>query len=152
MNQCPKCGGEIWSNAHKNEQRANEGKRPLPLFACKDKDGCGWIKWPPKGQQSGGAGSRGHSASAGNAGAGPKHSRPLGPLYNECARIAAAVVKLHVPNATPTDVVAATATLFIAAANTGAPMIAPPKPKPAPPPEPEPEDDGGNMGNEEYNS
>src|SRR5689334_24518150 len=84
MTECPQCGGEVWNNARKNEQRANEGKKPMPLFTCKDKNGCGWIKWPPK-NQSGGAGNRssGHRASGGATGAGPRLSRPLGPLYNE---------------------------------------------------------------------
>ena len=42
--------GRALSDYSKNEQRATEGKRPMPLFTCKDKNGCGWVKWPPKGQ------------------------------------------------------------------------------------------------------
>lgn len=141
---CPKCGGEAWNNAQKNQQRVGEGKKPLPLFACKDKDGCGWVKWPPRGQ-NGGGGNAGKSAGQGNGAGSVRSTRPLGPLYFQCVKIAAATLKQHVPNATPADIVAAAATVFIGATNTGAPLVETPKPKPEPV-----QNDGGEMGGEGY--
>lgn len=137
MNQCPTCGGEIWRNAKKNEQRAMEGKKPLPLFACKDKDGCGWVQWPPKGQGGGNAGK-----SAGGNGAGTaRSSRPLGPLYFQCLGVAKSSLDkvLGAGKYSDTTLQAATATIFIAAKDTGAPVLPPPKPKPEPEPEQVPE-------------
>ncbi len=131
--QCPQCGGDVWNNAQKNEQRARDGKKPMPLLTCKDKDGCGWVKWPPKGQAATGGQGKGTAAPSG-----PR--RPLGPLYFECLKMAKACVEKELKGALPADVIAATATLFIAASRDGTPLVAP-KPKPAPPPEPEYEDD-----------
>lgn len=48
MNECPKCGGEIWSNIAKNKERVEQGLKPMPEYSCKDKEGCGWVKWPEK--------------------------------------------------------------------------------------------------------
>ncbi len=45
---CPKCGGECWDNTQKNIERAAEGKKNLPQYSCKDKEGCGWVMWPDK--------------------------------------------------------------------------------------------------------
>lgn len=138
---CPQCGGEVWNNARLNEKRANEGKKPLPLQVCKDKDGCGWVKWPPKGQQNGGSG--GAARGNGTGAQAPRATRPLGPLYYNAMRIANETLKKVRPDATAQDLVAATATIFIQAAQTGAPLV-PAAQKPAPPPpEPEPQDDGG---------
>lgn len=134
--ECPQCGGSTWNNAQKNAQRAEEGKKPLPLWACKDKDGCGWIKWPPKTQGGGsGTGSRGHRAGSP---AGPRTSRPLTPLYLACLQDGKASVE-HVfgAKATPELCLNAAATLFTAASRDGAPLRAV-KPKPAPPPPPPP--------------
>lgn len=132
--QCPNCGGEVWNNAQKNVQRASEGKKPLPAMACKDKDNCGWVKWPPKnqGQQGGGNGAGPRASGNGQRAS----SRPLGPLYNECLTFAKKAVLFHLPQAQPADVIAAAATLLIQATRDGS-SIMPPKPKPAPPPEPE---------------
>ncbi len=124
---CPQCGGDVWNNAQKNEQRARDGKKPMPLLTCKDKDGCGWVKWPPKNQ-------RPPQGQRGNGGGTPKNSRPLGPLYYDCLKVAKACVEKELKGATPADVLSATATLFIAASRDGTPLTAP-KPKPAPPPE-----------------
>ncbi len=140
---CPQCGGEVWNNAQKNEQRARDGKKPMPLFTCKDKDGCGWVKWPPKGQKptsEPGAGRTGGSPASGAA------RRPLGPLYYDCLKIAKSCVEKEVKGALPADIIAAAATLFIAASRDGTPLVAP-KPKPAPPPPPEPtyDDDGADQ-------
>lgn len=46
--QCQKCGGEMWDNRAKNRERAAQGKKPMPDYACKDNDGCGGVVWPPK--------------------------------------------------------------------------------------------------------
>lgn len=45
---CPSCkNSEMWDNAQKNRERAAEGKKPMPLWGCKDKT-CGHAIWPPK--------------------------------------------------------------------------------------------------------
>lgn len=131
--ECEKCGGDCWNNTKKNEERAAEGKKPLPLWVCKDKDGCGWVKWPPKEKKG----------TQGKPGATPKVVRPLGPLYFKCMQIAKASLDKFAPTAqdgrtkaapiyTAADLAAATATLLIAATNTGAPLVEAPKPKPVP--------------------
>lgn len=44
--QCVKCGGEVWDNRQKKLN--GEMKPNAPDFSCKDKQGCGWVQWPPK--------------------------------------------------------------------------------------------------------
>ena len=44
--QCVKCGGEVWDNRQK--KASGEFKSNGPDFSCKNKDGCGWVQWPPK--------------------------------------------------------------------------------------------------------
>ncbi len=127
---CPDCGGEVWNNAQKNEQRAREGKKPMPLWTCKDKDGCGWKKWPPRGEKQSGQQSNGHT---------PQPVRALGPIYNECLVFAKAAITHHFGKDVATaDIIAGTATLFIQAAKTGQPIrvMKPLPPPPPPPPEP----------------
>ena len=142
---CPNCGGEVWNNAQKNRDRESEGKKPLPLYACKDKDGCKWVQWPPRNATAAKPAPRAQGTPPAPS---VRSTRPLGPLYYACMKIAAATVKQHIGDkATPADIVAACATLFIGATNTGAPLA--PPPKPAPEPEPE-QDDGGSMGAEGY--
>ncbi|HEU4649480.1 MAG TPA: hypothetical protein VFS33_10505 [Gemmatimonadales bacterium] len=46
---CPQCGGAVYDNRAKNRERKANGQKPLPVFKCKDEDGCGWKQWPPKG-------------------------------------------------------------------------------------------------------
>lgn len=114
MADCEKCGGPIWDNTAK----AAGGNWKGPLLKCKD-ESCGWKKWPPKGQGGGNGG--------GNAK--PRITTPLGPLYLDCMKIAAGSVKSVIgEKATPQDIIAATATLFIGATNTGAPLRATPNP------------------------
>ena len=48
MKVCPECGKECWDNVEANNARAEVGEKLRPDYACKDKDGCGWIKWRPK--------------------------------------------------------------------------------------------------------
>lgn len=141
MTECPRCSGEIWNNIEK--KRSGMMKKTGPDYACKDKDGCGWVKWPPKGQRPQG---QGNGAPAGDRGQkGP--SRPIAPLYRGCVRVAVKVLAELVPNATPADVVASAATLFIATTRDGTPLFAPkPKPEPEPTPEAAYDDYDENMG------
>lgn len=41
---CPECGGPVYDNREK--KRSGEMKAGAPWFSCKDRDGCGWAKWP----------------------------------------------------------------------------------------------------------
>ena len=119
MTECPSCGGNIYDN----RQKVADGWKG-PLFKCKDQE-CGWKKWAPKGQQQKG-GPKGNGFSAG-----PKWTwEKLSGMYAKSLAIADKHVKNLVPNALPADVIAATATLFIAATRDGI--------KPPPPKEPEP--------------
>lgn len=49
--QCPKCGGDTWDNGPSKAQ--GKVKPNAPDFACKNKEGCGWKQWPPKGPVTG---------------------------------------------------------------------------------------------------
>lgn len=116
---CPNCGGP----AYDNREKVANGWRG-PIAKCKDQDGCGWTKWPPrnKGRQGGaGNGNRGHGASG--SGAGPRQSRPLTPLYVACLQDAkGAVTHVLGKDAAPELIVNAAATLFIAASRDGTPL------------------------------
>lgn len=120
----------MWDN------RETKKSPKQPDYKCKNRtcDKAVWLE--KKANGNGGA-----TAGAGPGVNGARSSRPLGPLYFQCLKIAAASVQQELKKAgiTPTgaDVVAATATLFIAATNTGAPITTP-KAKPAPPPPPPP--------------
>jgi len=46
--ECPQCGKPVWDNREENKKRIAEGQKPRPEFSCKDKDVCGWVKWPAK--------------------------------------------------------------------------------------------------------
>ncbi len=130
---CPDCGGPMWDNRAKKE--SGEYKANRADLSCKDKDGCGkgiWSDGGGGGRRQGGGGQRG--GQRGNGGGTPKNSRPLGPLYYDCLKVAKACVEKELKGATPTDVLSATATLFIAASRDGTPLTAP-KAKPAPEPE-----------------
>lgn len=41
---CPKCGSAMSNNAAKNRERAAEGKKPMPLWKCKDQS-CEGLIW-----------------------------------------------------------------------------------------------------------
>ena len=117
----------MWDN------RQTKKNPKQPDYKCKDKEGCGKGVWEDAKKTGGGNGS-----------APATGKRPLGRLYFECLKIAAASVKNVIGDkATPEDIIAATATIFIAASQTGAPLVgekakpAPPPPKPEPEPEPE---------------
>lgn len=51
MVKCPNCGGEIWDNTAENDKRDLNGEKLRPEYACKDKDGCGWVMWREKGKK-----------------------------------------------------------------------------------------------------
>lgn len=103
---CPKCDGPMWDN------RTDKKTPKSPDYKCKDK-GCGHPIWlekkasAPKGQSNGQA----------------THGKwtwlSLQETYRKSLLIASKQVKALVPNATPGDVVAATATVFIAASRDG---------------------------------
>lgn len=130
---CPDCGGPMWDN------RQTKKNPKQPDYKCKDKDGCGKGVWEQKRQGGNGAPANGTAAA-------DRAKRPLGRLYFESAKIATATLnQLHkeakIPQPSAADFIAATATVFVAATNTGAPLVAPSKPaaQPPPPPKPEPE-------------
>lgn len=129
---CPDCGGPMWDN------RETKRSAKQPDYKCKDKDGCGKAVWEkPKGD-------RGGSTPASTPA--PRSTAPLAVVYGEALEIAARAVKHYVPNATPSDIIAAAATIFIGANQSGRPIkqpkAEPVKPKPAPPPPmPEPDDE-----------
>lgn len=121
---CEQCGGDCWDNRSKNRERIANGERPMPDFTCKDKNGCGWKKWPPR--NNSGGGNRGGGGQRGNAP--PKIQRPLGPLYLQCMKVAKGSLDAvqGKGNYSGADLTAATATVFIAARD-GAPIMPPPK-------------------------
>lgn len=45
---CPSCNGPMWDNREMNKKRVAEGKKPMPDYACRDKNGCAKVIWPPK--------------------------------------------------------------------------------------------------------
>ncbi len=133
--QCPDCGGAMWDN------RQTKRNPKQPDFKCKNKqcDKAVWLK--PKGENGGGS----RQASGSGQTSAPVQ-RPLGRLYFESLKIAYSSLKeVMGDKATAESVVAAAATIFIGANQTGAPLFAPKKIKvvapPPPPPEPEYADD-----------
>lgn len=135
--ECPDCGGECYDNRRK---KADGTYKPTaPDFACKDKEGCGWKKFPPK-NKGGGGGNGGGSAAP------RQNTKPLGPLYHQSLLFAKASLANAFGEEVPvTDVIAAAATVFIQAANTGRPVrnkkAEPQQQRRRPEPEPEPEQD-----------
>lgn len=123
---CPDCGGQMWDNRPKKANGTYKATRSD--FSCKDKDGCGKGVWLD-GKKNGGPpiASNGNARQTGN-------QRALGPVYNECLTFAKAAIEHHFGKDVATaDIIAGTATLFIQATKTGAPIRAP-KQAPAPPP------------------
>lgn len=118
---CPNCGGPIYNNIAKNAERVARGEKSMPNFTCKDKDGCGWKEWPPKGQKPA-QGQGGRPASR------PVSTRPLAPLYLQCLKVAKQSWDTVMGAGKYTDAVlqAAAATIFIGARD-GAPILAEPK-------------------------
>jgi hypothetical protein len=125
----------MWDN------RGNKRNTKSPDFKCKNSQ-CGKAVWEQRAHAaSAPAPSNGNGASA----LAPTPPRaPLGPIYAECFDFAKKAVTHYLGDmATADSIVAATATLFIQAVNTGRPIKAvkpaPPPPPPPPPPKPEPE-------------
>ena len=139
---CPRCSGPTWDN--RDRKRDGEMKPNAPDFACKDKEGCGWIKWPAKGAQRAPT-----SEGPANGGGGKWTWVSLMATYRKSLLIAEQCLKQSQernPKAVPfthAEVLSAAATVFIAASRDGVREV----PKPAPPPAPEdlpdelPEDD-----------
>lgn len=51
---CPKCeASEMWDNRSKNAARIANGEKPMPDYACKDKEFCKHVIWPPREEGSG---------------------------------------------------------------------------------------------------
>ncbi len=48
---CPECKGEVWNNIEENNNREAKGEKLRPDYACKDKEGCGWLMWREKGKK-----------------------------------------------------------------------------------------------------
>lgn len=114
---CPKCNtSEMWDN------RQSKRNPKQPDYKCKDKD-CGHAVWLKPKQET---------ASAKPVERSPKWTWPaLSVTYERCLLIARKHTEKLKP--TPADVLAATATLFIAATRDG--VAEPVRPKPAPVPE-----------------
>jgi hypothetical protein len=123
---CPVCNGEMWNNIPK--KKSGEFKASAPDYKCKDKS-CEGVIWPEKESKGSGAKQNGGGAVNGNGGGIPASSSALAPLYNECVSTAKAVLEHNGVKALPADVVAAAATLFIAATRDGRPVKSAPKAK-----------------------
>lgn len=125
---CPKCGSKVYDNRDPKDKRSPKS----PDFKCSNKE-CDFAKWISK---------KGESAKQGDAKSSDVQivKRPLGPLYRECLVFAAAAVREIVGKDAPAEVIVqATATLFIGANQSNAPINATPKPaatvkREAPPP------------------
>jgi hypothetical protein len=118
---CEKCGGETYDNREKVA-----GGWKGPLFKCKDPT-CDWRKWPPKA-----------SAAAKSSGRVARTWLELSQLYERSLRVAEKHVLPMAKRAGvvvgAADVLAAAATIFIAASRDGVKeKVATPEPAPAPP-------------------
>lgn len=104
--ECPQCGGGVWDNTKKPKTSPK-----APDARCKDKEGCGWAGWLPK-----------DSAAPGGFGGGKGGSRTaytwaeLGNVYAKAKGIAG---KVWGDKVTPAELIAATATVFIQAVQSG---------------------------------
>jgi len=121
---CETCGSEMWDNREKVR-----GGWKGPLYKCKDK-ACGTVVWPPK---DAAAVKRVTAQVAGDKWTWMK----LGKLYERALltaemRVLASAERLGI-KASVSDVLQATATIFIEAARNGVE-----EPKKALPPKPEP--------------
>ena len=120
---CPTCGGEAYNNTTLNQTRAREGKKPMPLFACKDKAGCGWVQWPPKTGGAPRAGGGGGARPAASQSAKWASYEALSVAYGKAVDIgykhAARVAKGAGIPLTLDGILAASATVFIEASRGG---------------------------------
>lgn len=132
---CPDCGGAMWDN------RDSKRKPNQPDYKCKNKDGCGKGVWLEKKSGESTAAPALNGNSNGHAPVSTNGKRPLGSLYCECLELAKKSCQHYLgADVSHADVIAAAATLFIAATRDGTPLRAPkavaPPPPPPPPPEP----------------
>ena len=131
---CPKCNAsEVWENAEKVA-----GGWRGPLRKCKDKN-CGWIQWPPKPKNEPKAEAKavhstnGHAAKWTWASLSTTYQRSLTVAVKHVTALAAS----HKMPVTMDNILAACATVFIAASRDG---VQDPKPAPEPPiPDDDPE-------------
>ncbi len=130
MMTCPDCGGAMWDN------RETKKSPKQPDYKCKDKN-CDKAVWLEKRKPAGGNGGSGGNNRP------ERPTGPLAPVYGECMEIAGRALKAYAKGEgltfTAQDLVAATATLFIQAAQSGRPVKKPnvePKPEPKPVPVP----------------
>lgn len=108
--QCPQCSSEMWDN------RENKKNPKGPDYKCKDKT-CGHAIWLDKKKPASGAPK--------SNGGGPKWTWPqLGTLYHRSLLLAQQKLK-SAGIVAPDAIVAATATIFIAASRDG--VAEPPK-------------------------
>lgn len=129
---CPTCGGECYDN---REKRAGGWKGPI--YKCKNQ-GCGWVQWPPKekGQQQQGGAPK------------PREAKWTWATLSRTYGRSLLLAEQHMKSSTertkvvyaPADVLAAAATIFIAASRDGVSDAPKPAPAPPPPPPPEPSD------------
>ena len=128
---CPKCGGPMWDN------RASKKSPKMPDYKCKDKENCDGVIWPPRETKT----------PTPKAAFGPREPKwtwgQLSVFYERALKIASKHTTALTPKALPADVIAAAATIFIAATREGVKPIAgaKPEPKPEPKPAPKPEPD-----------
>lgn len=123
MTECPKCGGELWDNRPK--KRSGEMKPNAPDFACKDKENCGWLQWPPKDKkvvkQAGGPGMPAESPSS------TRQARWTWPTLSETYLQSLLIARKQVVGLATSlklevrleDILSAAATVFIAASRDG---------------------------------
>ena len=113
--KCPKCGStEMWDNTEKVK-----GGWKGPLYKCKQRD-CEGVVWPPRGEGAG-------KSYGGRKPAEPRYTwKDLQTYYKNSVVIAKAVLGKEIPEAEPADIIAGTATVFIAATRDGI------KPEPTP--------------------
>ena len=102
--ECPKCGGPMWDN------RETKKSPKQPDYKCKDRENCDGVIWPPREQK----------------GKGVQSPRPkltwdqLGAMHRKALIIAVANCRdAFKGKESPTDVIAAAATVFIAASRDG---------------------------------
>jgi hypothetical protein len=129
--QCPKCGGEMWNNIGRKKNPKQ------PDYKCKDKE-CDGVIWPEREQQGQPQGGKPAPAKNGAKWTWPALNRTYGRsllLAEQQLVGSAARTKLVF---TPADLLAAAATIFIAASRDGVSDAPKAQPAPLPPPPPAP--------------
>lgn len=127
---CPKCGGDMWDE--RQGKFWGTGLTPngknKPTHKCKDKECAknGGVAWEKSSGANGGpavARQQSPAEPTRHSEAKSPPSSALAPLYVEClASARQAIIAAGLKNASPSDVIAAAATLFIAATRDGRPV------------------------------